>query len=206
VRLLNITGTVSRSLTADAGFGLIDLARVARVARGLAGGGLATYTVPATPDNIDGAAVLVPNEEAATLFASFASGGILQVAPPPEGDVRPQDVLVDVLNGAGIEGLAGRARDRLAGAGFQVGNVGNAPEQVERTLVRHPPGLEAQAATVAGQFPGAELEVGTKGTPVTLVLGPDAEAAPAPPPPPAPGQTAGAPAPALGAAPVPPSC
>ncbi len=209
-RLFAITGSVARSLTADAGFGLLDLARLARVARGLAGGGLATYTIPTEAQDIDGAAVLVPTGEAEALFASFRSGAILDVAPVPEGGLQPADVTVDVLNGSGIDGLAGQARDRLAGQGFVVGAVGNA-DPVPTTTVRHPPGQEAAAQLVASQFPGAVLELADTAT-LTVVVGPDAQgaiAAPAPAPAPAPAApapSAGAPAPALGTAPVPATC
>jgi LCP family protein required for cell wall assembly len=203
VRLFQVTTAAAGALTADTGLGVVDLLRLARAARGLAAGGLATYTVPTTGDTIDGASVQVPTDEAEDLYASFRDGSVLDV---PAGDVEPSDVTVDVLNGAGIEGLAARGRDALTERGFRVGEVGNAETQVERTVVRHAPGFEAAAQLVAAQFPGTPVEPGGAGaTGVALVVGPDApdlfQASPAPaaptePGPPTPGAVGAGPAPA----------
>lgn len=82
-RLVSLAGASGEALTADDGLGPVELVKLARAARGLAGAGLATYTVPATDATRGGAAVLVPVEgEAETLFARFRDGSILQPAPP----------------------------------------------------------------------------------------------------------------------------
>jgi LCP family protein required for cell wall assembly len=88
LRLVSTTGAVGDSLIADEGFGPIDMLRLGIGGGGLARGGLPTFTVPATPASIGGAAVLVPVEgEAAALFASFRDGSVFDVRPeevPPE--------------------------------------------------------------------------------------------------------------------------
>jgi LCP family protein required for cell wall assembly len=205
-RLFSVAGNAGRSVTADPGLGPVDLLRIARVARGLAGGGLASYTVPATPANVGGAAVLVPSEaEAAALFTSFRDGSVLETAAAEAG-LTPADVRVAVLNGAGIQGLAGQGRDYLTQRGFQVTEVGNA-EPVDRTVVRHRPELEPAARLVAQHVPGAATEPSTEGPPLALVLGPDVDLAA--PPPPADEPAPDAPPPPdfpLGAGPVPDGC
>ncbi|WP_370324885.1 LCP family protein [Euzebya sp.] len=205
-RLFRVAGASGRSLIADEGLGVIDLARLARAGRGLAGSGLATYTVPANAANVDGASVLIPDAaQVDGLFASFADGSILSV--PAEADVaavQPGDVPIQVLNGAGVEGLAGQDRDFLTARGFTVSGVGNA-DAVPSTVVRHPPGQQAAAQLVADQIPGATVAEVPEVADVTLVLGPGATFDAPPPPPPTedPGAAEEVP---LGAGAVPQDC
>ena len=205
-RLFRVAGSAGRSLVADEGLGLIDLARLARAARGLAGSGLATYTVPANAANIGGAAVLVPDPaQAEPLLAAFRDGSILDIPPAPDvSAVQPGDVPVQVLNGAGLEGLAAQARSYLEARGFSVTGTGNA-EPTPTTVVRHAPGLEAAAQLVADQVPGASIAEDPQADGVVLVLGPDADFS-QPAPPPMTDDPAAAPEVPLGAAPVPEDC
>jgi len=218
-RLFSVVGAGASSVVADQDFGVLDLLRLARAARGLAGGGLATYTVPAVPETIGGAAVLVPDDsEAAALFAQFRDGSILH--PPTSGDpsgLTPDQVTVTVLNGAGVSGLAAQGREYLRERGFDVAGIGNA-DPVDRTVVLHPAGQADAAALVASQVPGATTQESSDVEGVTLVLGPDADLSDAPaavePPAaePAPSDAAAGDAPAseepppLGAGPVPEDC
>lgn len=205
-KVLRVTGTAAEAVTADRGTGMVDLVRLARAARGLAGGGLATYTVPTASQTVGGAAVEVPGSGADALYSRFADGSILDVPPAPAGapPAQPADVAVDVLNGAGVEGLAGQGREVLAGRGFGIGEVGNT-DLTDRTVVVHAPGREQEALLVASQFAGVPTALSPAGGPdLALVLGPDADlsapppaSAPAPPaPPPAPADVVGAGAPA----------
>lgn len=205
-RLFRVAGSSGQSLLADEGLGLIDLARLTRAARGLAGAGLATYTVPANAANIDGAAVLVADPaQAEPLYDSFRDGGILELAPAPDvAAIQPGDVPLRVLNGAGVEGLAAQARDFLGARGFAVAEIGNS-DPVPGTVVRHAPGLQAAAQLVADQIPGATTEEQPDLTDVALVIGPGADFSEPPPPPMTedPGAAEEVP---LGAAPVPEDC
>lgn len=213
-RLFSVVGAGASSVIADQGFGVLDLLRLARAGRGLAGGGLATYTVPATPDTIGGAAVLVPAEgEAAALFAQFRDGSILH--PPSSGDpsaVTPDQVTVTVLNGAGVSGLAAQGQQFLSERGFSVAGIGNA-EPVDATVVLHPAGQADAAALVAAQVPGATAQESSDVDGVTLVLGPGADlSAPPAPAEPAPEEAPGQEQPSdeepppVGAGPVPEDC
>jgi LCP family protein required for cell wall assembly len=179
-RLFAVARDGGQAITVNERLGIIDLLRLARGARGLAGAGVATYTVPATPGNVGGAAVLFPAEAAAdALFARFRDGSVLRT-------LTPADVPVTVLNGAGVEGLAAQGADHLQAAGFVVTDVGNHPG-VDHTVVRHAPGDEAAARLVADHLPAAALQPAEPGTPLTVILGPEASfAAPAAPPPQAP--------------------
>lgn len=84
-RLFATAGAAGRSTTASQNFGTVNLLRLARAGRGFAGAGLATYTVPATNSRIDGAAVVVAeDQEAEALFSQFRDGSILRPPPEPE--------------------------------------------------------------------------------------------------------------------------
>ncbi|MGI9018583.1 MAG: LCP family protein [Euzebya sp.] len=205
-RLFRVAGSAGRSLVADEGLGLLDLARLTRAARGLAVAGLATYTVPANAANIDGAAVLVPDLGlAAPLFSSFADGSILQVPTAPDvSAIQPGDVPIQVLNGTGAEGLAAQARDFLTARGFSITAIGNS-EPVPSTIVRHAPGLSAAAQLVADQIPGATISQTDAIDDVVLVVGPGADFS-QPPPPPITEDPGAAQEIPVGAAPVPESC
>jgi LCP family protein required for cell wall assembly len=86
-RLFHVADTAGSAVTADTELGILDLLRLARAARGLGGGGLATYTVPAAAGTVGGAAVLVPLEgEADALFQRFRDGSVLE---PVAGAQRP---------------------------------------------------------------------------------------------------------------------
>ena len=81
-------------------------------------------------------------------------------AEPPAPTVPPATVQVQVLNGAGIRGLAGQTSEALAGIGFEVVDPGDADStQYERTVIRYAKGQEGAARTVAAYLDsGAELQ------------------------------------------------
>lgn len=203
-RLFAVTGAAAQALRANDELGTTDLLRLARGGRGLAGGGVASYSVPGNGQRIGGAAVLVPAPEARDLFARFADGRVLTEASGGQ-ELRPEDVELNVLNGAGVEGLAARAQDTLQGQGFRVTGIGNA-EPTPATVVLHPPGMEAAAALIAAHVPGATAQQREAGTPVTLLVGADgAFQAPGEGAPLAPGPESG-PAPPEQAPPGPADC
>lgn len=175
-RLFQVSGAVGEALTTDEGFGPIDLARLGFGARGLASGASVMETVPTTGANVGGAAVLRPIEdEARQLFDSFRDGSILGRAT---GGPAPSEITVDVLNGAGVTGLAGQTAEALREAGFQVGQVADAPEQVDATVVRFPADQRDQAEVLARALPlEPRLEETSEVSTVTLLLGPDASGA-----------------------------
>lgn len=169
-RAWELSGAVANALTADQQLGLWNLARVGIGLRSLAGGNAVSATVPANGATIGGAAVLVPDMDAAApIFASFRDGSALAAA----GSVARSDVQVTVLNGAGVSGLAGQTADSLRTLGYQVAGVGDA-EPRDTTVILYPPGGKAGAELLAGDLPvAAALEERGDVTAVTLVLGTD---------------------------------
>ncbi|SDC88779.1 transcriptional attenuator, LytR family [Geodermatophilus telluris] len=188
---------VSRSLTIDRDLVLLDLAQQMQAVRL---DDIRFQTVPiADPDaeDDDGRSIVrLADEE--TLRAFFAELSAEPEAAPPAPEapatVAPSEVSVEVYNGSGIPGLAADTAAGLEAAGFVVTATGNAAtSDHEQTVVRHAPGDEVLAATLAAAVPGATTEVGDDVEPgtVQLVLGsdaagggaaeaPDGSAAPAP--------------------------
>ena len=171
-RLFSTGNAVGSALTADKGLGVMDLAALGRAGAAMGKSKFPQFAVPSDPTVIGGAAVLTVNDaEADPLFASFRDGTILEQVTT---GVTPEEVTLDVRNGAGVGGLAQTVADELTERGFTVSNVANAPA-VETTVVQYRKGHEAEAQLVAQQSPfGAELEEVTKGPNVVLVLGADA--------------------------------
>ncbi|MGY1813424.1 LCP family protein [Blastococcus sp. SYSU D00820] len=169
----------SRSLTIDQDLVLLDLAQQMQ---SVTAGAIEFQTVPIeNPDaRDDSGSSIVQLADEETLHEFFAQLSAEPEAPQeptaPPATVDPSEVAVEVLNGSGTPGLAAEASADLAAAGFRTAGTGNAESSdLDRTVVRHAPGDEALAATVAAQVPGAALEESADATPgtVTLVLGSD---------------------------------
>jgi LCP family protein required for cell wall assembly len=123
------------------------------------------------------AAETAPTDDAPTGAGAGTDGGAgTQPSGPPALTVPATEVVVDVLNGTATTGLAASVADELRAVGFGVGAVGNEEGTVAGTVVRHGPGLEDQARTVAAAVPGAELQPSESiGNALQLVLGDDYE-------------------------------
>lgn len=174
LRVWRLAGEVGGALTADDSLGVVDLGRLAWGMRGVAEGNLNTATVPVTDASRGGAAVLVPTDAAEEVFRAFRAGELLGSGETAE--LRPEDVSVAVLNGAGRAGLAARTGDLLAERGYDVVEVGNT-SATERTEIRHP-GDPAAAELLARDVEAAvglrpAIVESAEATAVTLVLGSD---------------------------------
>lgn len=74
--------------------------------------------------------------------------------------VRPADVRVSVFNAGDKSGLAGRTMNHLEGAGFQPGEVGNAPASVHvRRAVVHTTKKDDAAAELVARTLGKHVRV-----------------------------------------------
>ena len=73
--------------------------------------------------------------------------------------IPPSRIAVRVLNGTGITGRGARTREDLLRVGFLVPEpAGNtATPDYEKTVIRHAPGREDSARTLAAALPGAEV-------------------------------------------------
>jgi hypothetical protein len=145
-RTVDVVARDVRTDVALRGTGLLDLARSIE---GSAAPDVATVPMLRNPET--GRAVLL--EQAETIFQRFREGE--RLADGDGGDAAERSpselvgsVPVAVLNGAGIDGLAGRVEGQLAADGFLVVGTGNAPSFSDGgTIVTYDP--EDPAAEVA---------------------------------------------------------
>ena len=178
---------VSGALTVDRGLVLLDLAQQMQ---SVTAGSIEFQTVPNVGTEKDEqAGSIVRLQDVDTLHSFFAELSAEPApAPPasaspapatteaPEPAVTPGDVSIDVLNGSGTAGLAGRAAGELQAAGFVVTSTGNADSMShEVTQIRYADGDKALATELAESIPGAKtkkVDSATSGS-LQLVLGSD---------------------------------
>lgn len=178
-RLLDFLGVVGDSVTADQEFGFDEMRTLALRLRNLDPARVHFVTLPVadvdwTPPGYRGSYVQIDEQAARELFRlirteSYFDEAEQEAEPPPTVD--PATVRVQVLNAAGVAGLGRQVSDRLAAAGFQVGTPGNAERSgAPASVVRHAPGDEAAANTVAAAVPGATPRVDESLDPGQVVL------------------------------------
>jgi LCP family protein required for cell wall assembly len=182
----------SESLTIDRDLVLLDLAQQMQ---SVTPGDIDFQTVPIVGDDRDeqdrSILRLADEETLHEFFAEVSAEPDVPAAPAPEtpATAAPSEVSVQVYNGSGTSGLAADAAAELEAAGFVVAGTGNADStDYEQTVIRHAAGDEALATALAGQVPGAVVEVSedAAGGTVQLVLGSDFNGIGQPTTPPAP--------------------
>lgn len=178
VRVKRLIDAVAGAVVTDDSLGTSRMFRVAWSLRDLRPEDVESVTVPAENERIDGTFYVVAQpEEAEAVFQAVRAGtalpgeGIADSTETPS-ELTPADIQVTVLNGAGVSGLAARAKDALEERGFVVTEIGNAERQdVPGTVVRYGPGDEARARLVADQFRSADLEQVDGNIGIVVVLG-----------------------------------
>jgi hypothetical protein len=85
--------------------------------------------------------------------------------PTPSAEVDLEKYSVSVLNGSGIPGEAGKAKDLLVTAGFKVGSTGNASTyDFTKTIIRAKEGVDAAYVTKLSETLGEVYVVGKNET------------------------------------------
>jgi hypothetical protein len=182
IKLYDFLNAVASSLTTD--MSNSSLISLARTYQNIDASNIVFVTVPtyAAPKgdkwyehvywSTDEADALFNAVRADQTLATTTSGGskVAQISVP-----RSQ-VSVNVLNGIGTEGLAGQVGDELRAAGFNVLNVGDAPDlPVAKTTIVYGPSRadsERTLASALGAAPVAQLN-NTTATSLTLTIGQD---------------------------------
>jgi LCP family protein required for cell wall assembly len=171
VKLYDIANTATQAVTVDPGLGSIPkLMSLAGTLRHLHTTNVTFITMPTILDPADNDRLLPEEPEDDMLWHMLRTGAPWhgQLPSPAAGRVD-----VDVLNGAGVTGLAARTAARLTRLGFRVDRVGDAPAAAA-TTVSYPGSAQAGAAyrlMGALQQPPA-VRRGAAG-PITLTLGED---------------------------------
>ncbi len=114
----NLASALATHMTIDATLASSSIAGLAWDFRSLLTGGIEGTTLPVDGATIGGASVVVAREpEATQMIAEFAAGGAIAAQEP---------LRVQVLNGNGVSGAAGKMSETLQASGFRVESVGNA--------------------------------------------------------------------------------
>ncbi len=132
---------------------------------------LETFTLPVVDDVVGGAKVLFLQEEEAEPVLSVFRG----VAPASPGQVRTDDITVQVRNGTAAEGQAGEVTSELTALGFEA-LVPTDSEIGFPTTLLYSNGSEAEAQLVARHLSGPvqyEQSAALDGADVVVVTGTD---------------------------------
>jgi hypothetical protein len=105
----------------------------------------------------------------------------------PKADLKPAvarflggsgSTSVEILNGAGVAGLAARSADRLTQRGFVIASIGDAPKAQAQTAIVARPGARGAAEQVANTLGVPTTRVSENANlgsaDVQVILGPDA--------------------------------
>ena len=128
-----IASALADHMTIDATLASSSVAGLAWDFRRLISGGIEGTTLPVDGATVNGASVVVAREpEASEMITAFLGGGDQVVERP---------LRVQVLNGNGVTGAAGKMSERLEENGFEVESIGNAGSRdYEVTTVMVPAG------------------------------------------------------------------
>lgn len=182
VKLYQIAHAVAPYLVTDSGFGLTAMYHLARSMQGANLSKIQLIEVPVAPYPQNTNRVVWRKPQATQLFAAVAHDRQVSQAtakPTPSASptptVPPGQVHVDVLNGNGVAGIAGRTSRELTSEGFDVVRTGDASSYTHPvTLVEYSGKADLPAAaTLQRQLSGAQLKQvpGLAPGVVTLIIG-----------------------------------
>lgn len=121
-----------------------------------------TATLPATPRRIRGSDCLEPNQ--------------VEIAKVLDQLIYERGATVEVLNGTEVNGLAAEVADRLEGEGFEITQIGNAPEPVETSHIFDNNDHPKEAKQICQLLRCGEVIIGSGDVSladITIVLGRD---------------------------------
>lgn len=134
------------NVTMDRDLDARDIVSLAKRFQSLSPESLQQFALPVEGARVGGASVLLLEEGPETEAVLDVFRG---VEPADPADVAPSAVSVRVLNGTGVAGQAGAARDGLTAAGFTVTGVGDGSAGNEATVIRYATGQGPKAQLLA---------------------------------------------------------
>ena len=169
VKLNGFLGAVTRSVQVDESLSGTELTAIAARLRTFSAGGVGFRTLPYASFATRGtqSVVLLDDAKVEALFDALRRdvppGGRSKKKEAATGkplSVRPAEVEVLVLNGAGVSGLAGRAAADLEEAGFALaGAPADRGTGASDTVVRYGRDRAEAARTLAAAVPGSALQL-----------------------------------------------
>jgi LCP family protein required for cell wall assembly len=163
-KMYSVLKDTAKAMTTDQGLSLTDMVSLAEDLRTLTTKSVQFVTVPngADPSNPD--RVVWQQPQAGHLFYAIAHDTALPKAPKPSSSATPTtspgNVLVDVENGSGQQGVAGQAASELTSRGFKVTATGNAPNfsYTSNVIEYASPSDLAAVNTLKAQFAGVQVQ------------------------------------------------
>jgi LCP family protein required for cell wall assembly len=182
-RVTELVSAARRSIVLDKSWDLLDFAQHMH---GIAAGSVRFVTIPvldATSRDEQAQSTVTVDPAQVRQFVTGLVGAPVPT-DPGASDATPQGVgqrhTVDVLNGAGVDGLAKEVVTRLAAAGFTAGDTGDAPTR-ERSVIKVPPGQDAvgkQVSTLLGGGIPVQIDPTLSGQQIQVLIGRDYQARP----------------------------
>jgi hypothetical protein len=132
-----------------------------------------------------GTSPVTPTGGAPAGSPSASSSPSTPVSPTPSATPRaPSEVVVQVLNGSGVTGLAASKTNKIKKAGYNTKEPGDWPSHINSTVVYYKAGFRIDAEFIQARFfPEATVkpvaQAATANADVTIVLGTN-EASPSP--------------------------
>ena len=182
-RIFAVVRDVAKSLTTDSGLDLNTMLRIATSMKSLSSSAVQFITVPVVPYAGDPAAELSwaqPQSdrlfravEADRELPAAAKGKKARAAKVPT--VSPAKVNVDVLNGSGVNGIAGSTASALTAKGFKVTGTGPAPDYaftsnvIEYSSAAQLPAVNTLKTLFSSVAVKQDAALGTNS--ITLILG-----------------------------------
>jgi len=163
-----VSSALARHMTIDATLASSSIAELAWDFRSLLTGGIEGSTLPVDGATRGGASVVLAREpEATQMIADFVAGSAIAAQQP---------LRVQVLNGNGVVGAAGKMSETLQASGFRVESVGNAANRdYELTTILVPAG-SANGGLIVSELGFGVVEFGDvdNGYDAVVIVGSDA--------------------------------
>lgn len=163
----DVAGALAEHMTIDAGLARSSIANLAWDLRSLITGGIDGATLPVDPASKGGASVVIAKQPDADQMIQAFKAGSLAVEHP---------LRVQVLNGNGVSGSAGKMSEALEESGFEVGSIGNASSRdYAETTIMVPAG-SVDGATIAHELGFGVVAFGDvdNGYDAVVIVGADA--------------------------------
>lgn len=187
IRLLQVVSDAAANMTTDTGLSLTGMLRIAQSFRSLSSHQVQFITAPNEPWPGDpDARVQFEQPQADTVFSAIAhdvsvpakatvpeeAGTPVRVGTAPVLDSNPESVKVEVLNGSGVQGIAGSTADALAARNFDVTGATDASSfgYQQSVIVYQSPGEAAEINTLKKQLTHVTTEQDPSLQPGTLQL------------------------------------
>jgi LCP family protein required for cell wall assembly len=161
IAINNLVNTGIKNVKIDKGFDVGEISGLARRFKSLDPNAVQMLTIPTTPANIGGAAVLrMKQPETTAVIDSF----LARTAPAPSSggqpvpNIAPNTIRVRVLNGSGAEGQAREVGTDLGDAGFNVAGLGQADSfRYTDSVISYGRGQRDKALVLQSKILGASV-------------------------------------------------